>query len=186
MASDASNTQAVAILSVASWFISILVFTPLEMYWFYLFWRQRKNLFISTRKPELLLCAEVRHCHLSNLTSHRLYLFSFLTETPFRKQIGIWLWTFFQFTLLALQSIFNFEYPAEGHFWTDGTLYAQFAFYLIIVGFVGISLTRWWLLFFMIKTSSALKGVMGLITVMMREITDTVGTCCGDVVMLSQ
>ena len=119
------------IFSIASCIISAFILFPIEALWFIQFWRLRTNLFISKRRPELLIAA----------------LLSFWFSTI--------AWDF----KWAFESIWNIRFPdAEGKFWMDWDLYVQFALYLVNVLFVGLSLARWWLLFYMIQTSSALKG----------------------------
>merc|ERR1719295_813462 len=68
------------------------------------------------------------------------------------------IYTLMRYSLWALKYHWNVQFPRMGDaFWNDTELYAQLGVYLANAGYVGISYTRWWLLFFMIKTSSALN-----------------------------
>merc|ERR1719295_1337104 len=118
-------------LAVLSWLIAVCVLIPIEIRWFRSFYRHRRQLIIQKRMPKLLLL-QLSYFWLYTLCRYSMWIFQYK-----------WGWDINQ---------------VHGPWWNDGQLYVQFMVYVLISGFIGISLARWWLLYFMIKRSSVLKG----------------------------
>lgn len=114
-------TYPAKILTFSWWFLVVFVITPVEIWWFYQFWRRRRNLFISKRLPRLLLAATV----------------------------GCWIFTLFQSSMWTVEYIWDPTFPnVEGPIWSNYGLLSGFASYCVIVEYTGVSLSRWWLLYY--------------------------------------
>ena len=53
--SEMNAFESPQILSIASWVFCIGIIAPIEIFWFWTFWKRRKNPFISKRRPKMLL-----------------------------------------------------------------------------------------------------------------------------------
>ena len=107
-------------LTIITWLFNNCIVMPIEVWWFWLFWVRRKNTFIAQRKPQMLLVAlSLFWATYVLVTSHSM-LHSF--HDDLQRIYGD-----------AINDVLFSISIGEG---TTGIL------------FTGISMTRWWLLFF--------------------------------------
>ena len=112
---QARSTQ---VLSIVQWTISTCIITPIEVRWFLIFWIRRRNPFISTRKPTLLLI----------------------------QLLSYWCCYFLLVSNWVLDSFYR---DLPGPIWHGYIPFVvNFTTILLWNSFVGLSISRSWLLFF--------------------------------------
>ena len=106
-------------LSMISWIISCLILMPIEILWLLQFWSRRRYLFVSTRRPKLLLKALIYY----------------------------WISEFMYWSMLTLD--WDSLLSTDGkQFWKNGVFYSWFVQNAVGTGFFAINLSRWWLSYF--------------------------------------
>ena len=114
-----SNSQLQYNISMASWIVSCVVLMPLEIMWFLQFWYRRKYLFVKCRRPKLL----------------------------FNALVLLWIFEFMRWSMDTLHWG-RFAINDGKHFWVNSAFYSCIVQSAANNGFLAITLSRWWLLFF--------------------------------------
>ena len=130
------------ILAIVSWILTVIVITPIEIHWFRKFWKHRKRLIVWY----VISICPLRHQH-KGTSIYNVYAPTFYRirkpQLIRNALIACWVWTLTQWTNLIFIA-FEYELPILRY----NIPYLQVIVIASNVIHYGITVSRWWILFY--------------------------------------